>query len=70
MDGFFAPPTISEYHASNQIIRRAIAEYEDGLDESIDSGEERVSGYYTQAEYDEINRSSAYDDNTMITVRH
>ena len=41
-----------------------------GLDEPIDSGEERISGYYTQTEYDKINRSSAYDDNTMIIVRH
>ena len=70
MDGFFIPPAMAHYHASNPVIRRAIAEYEDGLDEPIDSEEERVSGYYTQAEYDEINRSSAYDDNTMIIVRH
>lgn len=70
MDGFFIPPAMSHYHASNPIIRRAIAEYEDGLDEPIDNEEERVSGYYTQAEYDEIKRSSAYDDNTMIIVRH
>ena len=70
MDGFFIPPAMSHYHASNPVIRRAIAEYEDGLDEPIDSGEERVSGYYTQDEYDKINRSSAYDDNTMIIVRH
>ena len=70
MDGFFIPPAMTHYHASNPVIRRAIAEYEDGLDEPIDSGEERVSGYYTQAEYDEINRSSAYNDNTMIIVRH
>lgn len=70
MDGFFIPPAMSHYHASNPVIRRAIAEYEDGLDEPINSGEERASGYYTQAEYDKINRSSAYDDNTMIIVRH
>ena len=70
MNGFFIPPAMSHYHASNPVIRRAIAEYEDGLDEPIDSGEERVSGYYTQDEYDKINRSSAYDDNTMIIVRH
>lgn len=70
MDGFFIPPAMARYHASNPVIRRAIAEYKDGLDEPIDSGEERVSGYYTQAEYDEINRSSAYNDNTMIIVRH
>ena len=70
MDGFFIPPAMTHYHASNSVIRRAIAEYEDGLDEPIDSGEERVSGYYTQAEYDEIKRSSSYNDNTMIIVRH
>ena len=70
MNGFFIPPAMAHYHASNPVIRRAIAEYEDGLDEPIDNGKERFSGYYTQAEYDEINRSSAYDDNTMIIVRH
>ena len=70
MDGFFIPPAMSHYHASNPVIRRAIAEYEDDLDEPISSGKERASGYYTQAEYDEINRSSAYNDSTMIIVRH
>jgi hypothetical protein len=50
------------YHASDPTISRAIAEYDDGLDEPIDSGGERVSGHYTQAEYDDINRSSAYND--------
>ena len=70
MDGFFIPPAMSYYHASNPVIRRAITEYEDGLDEPISNGEERVSSYYTQAEYDEINHSSAYNDNTMIMVRH
>ena len=70
MDGFFIPPAMSHYHTSNPVIRRAIAEYEDGLNESISNEEERVSGYYTQAEYDEIMRSSAYNDNTMIIVRH
>lgn len=62
MDGFFMPPSMLRYHASDPAIRHAIAEYEDGLDGSIDSGEERISGYYTQAEYDDINRSSAHDD--------
>ena len=70
MDGFFIPPAMAHYHASDPVIRRAIAEYEDDLDEPISSGKERASGYYTQAEYDEINRSSAYNDNTMIIVRH
>lgn len=62
MDGFFIPSSMLRYHASDPAIRRAIAEYEDGLDEPIDSEEERISGYYTQAEYDNINRSSVYDD--------
>lgn len=70
MDGFFIPPAMSHYHASNPVIRRAIAEYEDGLDEPIGNDKERVSGYYAQAEYNEINHSSAYNDNTMIIVRH
>ena len=70
MDGFFIPPAMIHYHASNSVIRRAIAEYEDGLDEPIGNSKERVSGYYTQDEYDKIKRSSAYDDNTMIIVRH
>jgi hypothetical protein len=63
MGGFFIPPSMLRYHASDPAIRRAIAEYEDGLEEPIDGGEERISGHYTQAEYDDINRSSAYDDN-------
>ena len=62
MSGFFIPPSMLRYHASDPTIRRAIAEYDDGLDEPIDRGEERVSGYYTQAEYDDINQSSAYND--------
>lgn len=62
MSGFFIPPSMSRYHASNPAIRRAIAEYGDDLDEPINSGGERISGHYTQAEYDDINRSSAYND--------
>ena len=31
-------------------------------DEAIDSRGERLSGYYTQSEYDDINRSGSYDD--------
>ena len=62
MSGFFNPPSMLRYHASDPTVRRAIAEYDDGLDEPIDWGGERVSGYYTQAEYDDINRSSAYND--------
>ena len=62
MGGFFVPSSMLSYHASDPVIRRAIAEYEDGIGESIDSGEERLSGYYTQAEYDDINRSGSYDD--------
>lgn len=63
MDGFFVPAAMLKYHASDPVIRRAIAEYEDGIDEPIDSGGERLSGHYTQAEYDDINRSGSYDDN-------
>lgn len=61
MGGFFVPSSMLSYHASDPVIRRAIAEYEDGIGESINSGEERLSGYYTQAEYDDINRSGGYD---------
>lgn len=62
MDGFFVPSSMLNYHASDSAIRRAIAEYEGGIAEPIDSRGERLSGYYTQAEYDDINRSSSYDD--------
>lgn len=58
MGGFFIPPSMLRYHASDPAIRRAIAEYEDGLGEPINNGEERISGHYTQAEYDYINHSS------------
>ena len=68
MDGFFAPPAISEYHASDPIIRRAIDEYEDEIDDSTKNGEERVFGYYTQAEYDDINRSNNYYDSYRIYI--
>ena len=62
MGGFFIPPSMLRYHASDPAIRRAIADYEDGLGALIDSENERISGHYTQAEYDDINRSSAHDD--------
>lgn len=68
MDGFFAPPAILEYHASDPIIRRAIDEYEDKIDDSTENGEERVFGYYTQAEYDDINRSNNYYDSYRIYI--
>lgn len=68
MDGFFAPPAILEYHASDPIIRRAIDEYEDEIDDSTKNGEERVFGYYTQAEYDDINRSNNYYDSYRIYI--
>lgn len=63
MDGFFVPTSMLNYHASDPVIRRAIAEYEGGIDEAINSRGERLSGYYTQSEYDDINRSGSYDDN-------
>lgn len=56
MNGFFVPVAMSEYHASDPTVRRAIAEYE-GSDEVINIWEERPSGYYTQAEYAEMNRA-------------
>lgn len=61
MDGFFVPPAMLSYHASDPIIRRAIAEYGDGSNE-FDAIGERVSGRYTQAEYDDINRAFARKD--------
>ena len=54
MDGFFVPSAMLHYHASDPAIRRAIEEYKD----AIADGEERTSGYYTQAEYDSINHFS------------
>ena len=62
MDGFFVPSSMLNYHASDPVIRRAIAEYEGGIAEPINSGGERLSSYYTQAEYDDINRAGNYDD--------
>ena len=62
MSGFFIPPSMLRYHASDPTIHRAIAEYEDETDESVNNEEERISGYYTQAEYDDINSYSTYND--------
>lgn len=42
--------------------RCAIVEYSDDLDELFDESGERVSGRYTQAEYDDINQSSDHND--------
>lgn len=61
MDGFFVPPVMLDYHASDPSIRHAIAEYEDGLGSDLNAGEERYSGRYTQTDYDDINRS-VYDE--------
>lgn len=59
MNGFFIPPAMSNYHASDPLIRRAIAEYEDdSKGEYANFEEERITGHYTQAEYDDINRFS------------
>lgn len=57
MNGYFAPPAMSQYHASDPIIRRAMAEYEDESGAPINIGEDRLSGHYTEAEYEDINRS-------------
>jgi len=59
MDGYFVPSAMSQYHASDPAIRDAIAEYEGMPDEHSRHGEERLSGNYTQAEYDYINEVSA-----------
>ena len=58
LNGFFVPPAMLNYHASDPEIRRAIAEYEYKAGNPIDPEEERISGYYTQAEYDNINHYS------------
>ena len=55
MGAFFAPDIMLEYHASNPMIRQAIAEYEDSSNAIFDGNDERLSGHYTQAEYDWIN---------------
>lgn len=57
MEGFFISSAMLRYHASDPVVRRAIAEYEDDIDEPIDDNDERVSGHYTRAEYDDINDS-------------
>jgi hypothetical protein len=64
MGGFFIPPAMSSYYASDPAIRRAMAEYEDGpiVVKPGAKMEERTSGYYTQAEYDYINSFGTYDD--------
>ncbi len=51
MDGYFVPESMLRYHAADPEIRRAIAEYGD----NPVNMEERKVGFYTQAEYDEIN---------------
>ena len=55
MDGYFVPSAMKRYHASDPAIRSALAEYDDFL-AAPRPGEERTSGHYTQAEYDDINR--------------
>ena len=57
--GYFVPPAMSEFYASDPAIREAIAEY-DGIPNKPSPYREgeRISGHYTQEDYDEINRSS------------
>lgn len=63
MGGYFVPPAMSEYYASDPTIREAIAEYDDipNIPSPYCEGE-RISGHYTQEDYDEINRSANSDD--------
>ena len=56
MDGYFVPSAMKRYYASDPAIRSALAEYDDFL-AAPRPGEERTSGHYTQAEYDNINRA-------------
>lgn len=58
LSGFFRlPSSMFDYRATDPAVRAAIAEYEDEYgDAAYDTGE-RAVGQYTQAEYDDINRS-------------
>ena len=62
MSGFFIPPAMLQFYTSDPAIRRAIADYEDGLNGPIDEDVERIYGHYTPAEYDYINNSPAYNN--------
>ena len=57
--GYFVPPAMSEFYTSDPAIREAIAEY-DGIPNKPSPYREgeRISGHYTQEDYDGINRSS------------
>lgn len=58
IDGFFIPESMSRYHSTDPVITKAIAEYgndEDYRESNTQKSSEPVSGYYTQADYDEIN---------------
>lgn len=61
LNGFFIPRAMTEYSASDPVIRQAIAEYKDNPIGSH-NGEERITGRYTQDEYDKINRSPVEDE--------
>ena len=58
ISGYFIPPSMQRYYASDPVIRRALAEYEDGTDGAAEDDGERDSGRYTESEYDDINRSA------------
>lgn len=57
--GYFVPSAMSEFYTSDPVVRNAIAEYDGipNLPSPYREGE-RISGHYTQEDYDEINRSS------------
>ena len=55
LSGYIIPPAMMHYYSTNQAIRRELEDYDD-LTPEIDKNNERVFGYYTEAEYDKINR--------------
>lgn len=54
---------MTEYHANDPEIRAAMAGYEDGgfLALELSEGGERISGHYSQVDYNEINENASYD---------
>lgn len=54
---------MTEYHANDPKIRAAMVEYEDGgfLALELSEGGERISGHYSQVDYNEINENASYD---------
>ncbi len=55
MDGYFLPRSMTSFYSPNPIVKQALAEY-DGAENS-DFDKERISGYYTQSEFESVNRN-------------